>query len=548
MADDLFTDDDRRLIEATCDALALEESAKTAMLAKTHAPIRKGGTNWVTKSKPGNTGQLPAYIQNVRNAIMKSSEPDESKATAIAVGRVRDWAEGKGNVGPEVKAAAAAAIAEFDKLRGGSKLKETPAPKRPSRKRAAKAAGVDPLALRVETGDLSLLETAANRGVTRFGHPITSTSYPGQQPQKPRRTRTGVSSEYDASKHPRSRGGEWTVGQGASGDVVRVVQRRVGAKADGQFGAQTQQRVMDFQRKHGLKVDGVVGRQTIAAMRGDTNALHVSPGSATLADRRWLGARAAMRKIRESGQPAPSSPRRRPLVVDASTAGPLALRLDENLRIVEAPDLKIREQQPLQLVETATDGHSTLLDLALLEAATADTPVTFNPDGTIDMVIIRPCNGRGTGSRIYEAAMLERNAGVFSGWASYDNHESPAARKARGGLPRPPSELAGEIRESFWDPSFSTPMDDDMGFDRGAVIGRFMLTEDMEKLVRRLPRAIKTSVNAEATGLRPGTRNGKRGVIVEGIASDPENYSVDLVTKAGAGGAVASLYREMVAA
>lgn len=98
------------------------ESAQTAALSVTHAPIGKGGSNFITRSKPGNTGQLPAYIQNVRNAIMRGGK-DESTATAIAIGRVRDWAEGKGNVGPEVKAAAAKAIAEWDALRAGSKAK-----------------------------------------------------------------------------------------------------------------------------------------------------------------------------------------------------------------------------------------------------------------------------------------------------------------------------------------------------------------------------------------------------------------------------------------
>jgi hypothetical protein len=529
-----LSDDDKRLIEATCDALDLQESAKTAMLSVTHAPKGKGGTNWITKSKPGNTGQLPAYIQNVRNAIMRDGKVDESRATAIAIGKVRDWAEGKGDVGPEVKAAAAKAIAEFDRMRAKSKVRETPASKPRARKRTphrAPSVG-DPLAMRVETGDLALLETSAHPGVTRYGHPITASSLPGNQVRKPNRTRTGVSSHYDAGKHPRGRGGVWTVKQGASGDVVRVVQRRVGAKADGQYGSQTAQRVMDFQRRHGLKVDGVVGRQTIAAMRGDANALHVSPGSATVADRRWLHARAAMRKVRET----------------PADGGPLALKLDENLRVVESIDLKIHEEADLALVESAADGHAELLDLALLEAATADAPVQFNADGTIDMVIIRPCNGRGVGSRIYEADMLKRNAHVFSGWPSYDNHDSLAARRARQGLPRPPSELAGEVRESWWDPTFATPVDDEMGFGQGAVIGRFMLTEDMEKLIRRLPRAVKTSVNADATSLRPGTRNGRKGLIVEGIVNDPENYSVDLVTKAGAGGAVASLYRELAAA
>ena len=41
----------------------LSESKMTAVYSTVHAPIGKGGHNWVTASKPHNTGQLPAYIQ-----------------------------------------------------------------------------------------------------------------------------------------------------------------------------------------------------------------------------------------------------------------------------------------------------------------------------------------------------------------------------------------------------------------------------------------------------------------------------------------------------
>jgi hypothetical protein len=94
----------------------LTESKQTAALSVTHAPIGKGGTNWVTKSAPGNTGQLPAYIQNIRNAIMRSGK-SESDATATAVAAVKRWAAGGGGVSAEVKAAAAKAVAEWEALR-----------------------------------------------------------------------------------------------------------------------------------------------------------------------------------------------------------------------------------------------------------------------------------------------------------------------------------------------------------------------------------------------------------------------------------------------
>lgn len=112
--------------------MLLKESAKTPALSVTHAPIGKGGKNWITKTEPGNTGQLPAYIQNIRNAIMRGGK-SESEATSIAIGRVKDWASGQGGVHPEVRAAAAKAVAEWEALRGKSHAQKAV-------KRAGKAA------------------------------------------------------------------------------------------------------------------------------------------------------------------------------------------------------------------------------------------------------------------------------------------------------------------------------------------------------------------------------------------------------------------------
>jgi hypothetical protein len=178
-------------------------------------------------------------------------------------------------------------------------------------------------------------------------------------------------------------------------------------------------------------------------------------------------------------------------------------------------------------------------DLFILEADAGDG--VFNADGTVNMVLIRPCNGRGPYNNIYESSVLERDAGTFKGWPMFDNHDSPVARKARMGLPRKPSELAGVVKESWWDPNFTGPEDEQLGFDSGAVVGKCMLTDAMEALVRKIPEAIKGSLNAQATNKRLGERNGARGWIVEGFVNDPENSSFDLVTKAGAGGRVRSV-------
>lgn len=92
-------------------------------------------------------------------------------------------------------------------------------------------------------------------------------------PRKP--TAPGADAEYDDEKHPRgkkgtSEGGRF-VKKGAKGEDVHAIQRRVGAKTDGEFGDDTEKAVREFQRRHGLKVDGIVGHQTAVALAGNTS-------------------------------------------------------------------------------------------------------------------------------------------------------------------------------------------------------------------------------------------------------------------------------------
>lgn len=100
----------------------LRESESTAIYSVRHAPAGKGGKNWITADKPGGKGQLPAYIQNVRNAIIRGGTA-EGQATAIAIGKIRDWAEGKGDVSSEVRAAAGKAIAEWEAMKARAEAK-----------------------------------------------------------------------------------------------------------------------------------------------------------------------------------------------------------------------------------------------------------------------------------------------------------------------------------------------------------------------------------------------------------------------------------------
>lgn len=48
--------------------------------------------------------------------------------------------------------------------------------------------------------------------------------------------------------------------------MVKFIQRTVGAKADGYYGQDTKDKVIEWQRSHGLTADGIVGPATISAM------------------------------------------------------------------------------------------------------------------------------------------------------------------------------------------------------------------------------------------------------------------------------------------
>lgn len=100
------------------------------------------GKNWVE-----NAGGLPDYICRIARAIKKTGKTT-SEAIAIAVSRVKVWASGKG-VDKDTQAKAAAALAEWEKLRAKSHAKT-----------AAKDAGKDVKAS-AEISDADLLRIVA---------------------------------------------------------------------------------------------------------------------------------------------------------------------------------------------------------------------------------------------------------------------------------------------------------------------------------------------------------------------------------------------------
>ena len=83
-------------------------------MALTHEPIGKPGGPGLFHMKGA---QLPAYIQHIRNDLMTERGIPESKATEMAIGLCEKWARGGADVKPDTRAKAAAAVAEWEKLR-----------------------------------------------------------------------------------------------------------------------------------------------------------------------------------------------------------------------------------------------------------------------------------------------------------------------------------------------------------------------------------------------------------------------------------------------
>jgi len=65
--------------------------------------------------------QLPAYIQHIANDLREQRGMGESQAIQMAVGVCKRWAEGGGDVTPETRAKAAAAVAEWEALKAKAK-------------------------------------------------------------------------------------------------------------------------------------------------------------------------------------------------------------------------------------------------------------------------------------------------------------------------------------------------------------------------------------------------------------------------------------------
>jgi hypothetical protein len=96
-------------------------SAETGALATTPHPLGKPGGPGLFKDK---SLSLPPYVQNIAHSLMEKRGMDKSKAIQVALGTVKNWASGQGNVKPEVRTASAAALAAWEAAK--AKAKTTP--------------------------------------------------------------------------------------------------------------------------------------------------------------------------------------------------------------------------------------------------------------------------------------------------------------------------------------------------------------------------------------------------------------------------------------
>jgi hypothetical protein len=76
---------------------------------------KPGTSNWVEEE-----GGLPEYICEIARAIKRKGKTT-SRAIAIAIGTVKNWAHGKGNVDADTRAKAAKALAQWTAMKARAK-------------------------------------------------------------------------------------------------------------------------------------------------------------------------------------------------------------------------------------------------------------------------------------------------------------------------------------------------------------------------------------------------------------------------------------------
>lgn len=99
----------------------LREAKDSLIKASTPEPFSASRTsNWVARG-----GGLPPYVQHIAHDLVEKRGMNESRAIQMAIGIVKRWARGGGNVDATTRAAAAKAVAEWEALKGKSRVKHS---------------------------------------------------------------------------------------------------------------------------------------------------------------------------------------------------------------------------------------------------------------------------------------------------------------------------------------------------------------------------------------------------------------------------------------
>lgn len=109
-------DDDYALIAE----LSGEASAVSTLMIKLGKLERKPGKNdnWVESN-----GGLPRYIEKIADSLHRKRGFTISRAIATAVSMCKRWARGGENVNADTRVKAAAAIAQWEKMKASAKAK-----------------------------------------------------------------------------------------------------------------------------------------------------------------------------------------------------------------------------------------------------------------------------------------------------------------------------------------------------------------------------------------------------------------------------------------
>lgn len=288
--------------------------------ATTPEPFSTSKTsNWVARA-----GGLPPYIQHVAHDLVEKRGMPESRAIAMAIGIIKNWAHGHPSGGEKglqatTIAAAKLALSEWEAKKAKAHISEAEIAQ-PFLDRFVMVEGMlGPLGQPTTQGRRDLVRAAKDLLEAPDGTPgrIAMLGGPASSPREQRRTAEALLNEADQlreivkgldvevaeattdpvtaaeervdkarkrsprkpkkddSTNGRNGSGDLILKAGATGERVNQAQQRLSAlgyetNVDGSYGPKTATTVKGFQADHGLKQDGVLGDNTRAAMRGTT--------------------------------------------------------------------------------------------------------------------------------------------------------------------------------------------------------------------------------------------------------------------------------------